>query len=51
MNRIPGKDNELLLLHLKRVFDLESIEPYEIKKEDTDENILLSPSRPLLLPL
>lgn len=27
----------MLLLHLKRVFDLESIEPYEIKKEDTDE--------------
>jgi uncharacterized protein YjfI (DUF2170 family) len=36
-NRIPGKDNELLLLHLKQIFNLESIEPCDIKKEDTDE--------------
>jgi hypothetical protein len=36
-NKIPGKDNELLLLHLKQIFNLESIEPYTIKKEDTDE--------------
>jgi len=36
-NRIPGKDNELLLLYLKQTFKLESIEPYDIKKEDNKE--------------
>jgi hypothetical protein len=36
-NRIPGKDDKLLLSHLRRIFNLESIEPYKIKKEDTDE--------------
>jgi hypothetical protein len=36
-NRIPGKDNELLLSYLKQIFKLESIEPYEIQKEDNKE--------------
>lgn len=36
-NRVPGKDNELLMLHLQHIFNLESIEPYDIKKQDTDE--------------
>jgi hypothetical protein len=36
-NRIPGKDDKLLLSHLRQIFNLESIEPYEIKKEATNE--------------
>jgi hypothetical protein len=37
-NNIPGKDNEKLLMHLQQIFNLETVEPYNIKKDDTDEN-------------
>jgi len=37
-NRVPGEDNELLLSHLKQVFRLESIDSYNIKKDDNVEN-------------
>jgi hypothetical protein len=35
--KVPGKDNERLLKHLQRVFELESIDRYDIKKEDANE--------------
>ena len=36
-NNIPGKDNIWLLKHLQEVFKLESIDQYDIKKEDAGE--------------
>ena len=35
--QVPGKDNEKLLSHLQQMFKLESIDRYDIKKEDAGE--------------
>ena len=35
-NKIPGEDDEKLMQHLKQIFNLESIKPYDIKKKDID---------------
>jgi hypothetical protein len=45
-NNIPGKDNEKLLMHLQQIFNLESVEPYTIKKDDTDENPTITVKTP-----
>ena len=50
-NRIPGKDNELLLSHLKQIFNLESIDPYDIKKEDTSITVNTSSAPPIVIRL
>lgn len=34
-NKIPGEGDKMLLSHLKQIFNLESVDPYDIKKEAT----------------
>jgi hypothetical protein len=54
-NKIPGKDNDSLMLYLQRRFNLESIEPYDIKKEDALEyptiTVNLSSAPPIVIRL
>lgn len=45
-NNIPGKDNEKLLSHLQEVFKLESIDRYDIKKEDAGEYPIITVNIP-----
>ena len=49
-NRIPGKDNEVLLSHLKQMFNLESVSPYNIKKENNSITVN-TPSAPIVIKL
>jgi hypothetical protein len=37
LNKVPGEDNELLLSHLKQIFNLESTDGSSIEKQDTVE--------------
>jgi hypothetical protein len=41
-NDVPGKDNESLVSHLGRLFNLEGIEPYDIKKGDAGSTITVA---------
>jgi hypothetical protein len=50
-NDIPGKDNESLLSHLQRLFNLEGIEPYDIKKEDAAEYSTITVTLPSASPI
>jgi len=47
-DRIPGKDEKLLLSHLKEIFNLKSIDPYDIKKEDASTTVN-TPSVPAIV--
>jgi len=51
-NEVPGKDNGRLLDHLQKVFKLESIDRYDIKKEDAGEYPTITvniPSAPTIM--
>jgi hypothetical protein len=39
-NKIPGKDNKNLLLHLKEAFNLENIDSSEIEKKEVDDTTI-----------
>lgn len=50
-DRIPGKDEKLLLSHLKEIFNLESIDPYDIKKEDASITVNTLSAPPIVIKL
>jgi hypothetical protein len=50
-NDIPGRDNESLLSHLQYLFNLESIQPYDIKKENTIEYSTITVNLPSAPPI
>ena len=50
-NDVPGKDDGLLLSHLQQLVNLESIDPYEIKKDDTLEYPKITVNVPTASPI
>ena len=50
-NKVPGKDEKLLLSHLKEIFNLESIDRYDIKKEDVSITVNTPSAPPIMIKL
>lgn len=54
-NKVPGKDSQDLILHLKKIFNVENIEPDEIKKENPNAEysriIIKTSSAPVIISL